>query len=161
MSTTEDAGGTQELAPDEIYCTKCGSVIKEAAEICPECGVRRKDPPGADSQSEEVTDRTAFSRRSLGMQVLFSVVTLGIYTIYWYHITHKQLANGTSADFSPAMRTVGLFIPFYNFVVLWRTSHDAEAVTDQSGAVLFLFNMVFPPAYWYIIQSGINAAADG
>jgi hypothetical protein len=114
------------------------------------------------SQGSErsITDRSAFTERSLAKQVLFSVVTLGLYTIYWYHITHKQLANGTSASFSPAMRTIGMFIPFYNLVVMWRTSHDAEAVTDQSGAVLFLFTLVFPPVFWYLVQSGINEIAQ-
>jgi TM2 domain-containing membrane protein YozV len=32
--------------PDEQYCSSCGEVIKQAAEICPECGVRLRDPPG-------------------------------------------------------------------------------------------------------------------
>jgi len=27
-------------APDEIFCTSCGEVIKKEAEICPKCGVR-------------------------------------------------------------------------------------------------------------------------
>ena len=106
-----------------------------------------------------VTDPSAFKQRSLVMQVVFSVITLGFYTIYWYHITHKQLANGTNASFSPAMRTIGMFIPFYNLVVMWRTSHDAEAVTDQSGPVLFLFMLVFPPVFWYLVQSGFNEVA--
>lgn len=30
-----------ELASDEVYCTSCGEVIKESAEICPDCGVRQ------------------------------------------------------------------------------------------------------------------------
>ncbi len=29
------------VAPDEVFCTSCGVVIKEHAEICPECGVRQ------------------------------------------------------------------------------------------------------------------------
>lgn len=31
----------QEPAVDEIYCNSCGEIIKEEAEICPECGVRQ------------------------------------------------------------------------------------------------------------------------
>lgn len=27
--------------PDEKYCSSCGEIIKEEAEICPECGVRQ------------------------------------------------------------------------------------------------------------------------
>jgi TM2 domain-containing membrane protein YozV len=30
-----------EKGADEIYCSSCGEVIKEQAEICPECGVRQ------------------------------------------------------------------------------------------------------------------------
>jgi len=110
--------------------------------------------------STRVTNPAAFQKRSLGKQVLFTIITLGIYPLYWMHITHKQLANGTNADFSPAMRTIGMFIPIWNFVVMWRTSHDAEAVTDQSGAILFLFFLVFAPVSWYLIQTGINGVAQ-
>jgi hypothetical protein len=30
-----------DIGADEAYCTSCGEVIKEEAEICPECGVRQ------------------------------------------------------------------------------------------------------------------------
>ena len=33
------------LGPDEQFCSFCGEIIKKEAEICPECGVRLKDPP--------------------------------------------------------------------------------------------------------------------
>lgn len=108
-----------------------------------------------------VTDAAAFTHRSLGKQVLFAIVTLGIYTIYWWHVTHTQLNEGTDAEFNPLLRTIGLFIPIYNFVVVWQTSHDAEAVSEQSGVIHFILFLVFPPAAWYLIQSGINAVATG
>lgn len=160
MATTDEESEKEELEADEVYCTSCGEVIKEEAEICPNCGVRQKEPSESSSSSEGIVDPSAFRHRSLGMQVIFSILTLGLYTIYWYHITHKQLANGTSADFSPGMRTIGLFIPIYNLVVMWRTGHDAEAITDQSGPILFLFQLVFPPAFWYLVQSGFNKIAQ-
>ena len=37
---------------DEKFCSSCGNVIKEKAEICPKCGVRQK------SQSEGNRSRT-------------------------------------------------------------------------------------------------------
>ena len=113
------------------------------------------------SGATTVTDSTAFTSRSLGKQVLYSILTLTLYWIYWVHVTHKQLAAGTDADFDPTWRTIGMFIPIYNFLVLWRTSHDSEAMTDQSGPILFLFAIVFVPVFWYLIQSGINEIADG
>jgi TM2 domain-containing membrane protein YozV len=31
---------------DEVYCSSCGEIIKEKAEICPECGVRHRGRTG-------------------------------------------------------------------------------------------------------------------
>jgi hypothetical protein len=111
--------------------------------------------------SPAVTDASAFKQSSLVKEIVLSIVTLGIYTIYWWYKTNKQLANGTDADISAAWRTVGLFIPLYGFVVVWRTCHDAEAVVDQDGVILFLLFMVFAPAGWFLVQSGINDVAGG
>jgi len=53
-TTARDETGadpTPEPGPDEAFCVECGSVIKQRAEICPECGVRQtleSHPPGAD-----------------------------------------------------------------------------------------------------------------
>jgi TM2 domain-containing membrane protein YozV len=35
----------QEKAADEVFCTSCGAVIKQMAEICPRCGVRQRSAP--------------------------------------------------------------------------------------------------------------------
>lgn len=36
----------EEAGPDEQYCSSCGEVIKQEAEICPHCGVRQKSSSG-------------------------------------------------------------------------------------------------------------------
>lgn len=46
--------GTGGPGPDEQYCPSCGEVIKKAAEICPECGVRQK-PAVSSSSKDRVT----------------------------------------------------------------------------------------------------------
>lgn len=44
MGSESAPGGasSREPGPDEVYCRDCGSIIKERAEICPECGVRQR-----------------------------------------------------------------------------------------------------------------------
>lgn len=44
MESESVSGGasSREPGPDEVYCRDCGSIIKERAEICPECGVRQR-----------------------------------------------------------------------------------------------------------------------
>jgi predicted RNA-binding Zn-ribbon protein involved in translation (DUF1610 family) len=39
---------------DEKYCSSCGEVIKEKAEICPECGVRQSESPEETKESYDV-----------------------------------------------------------------------------------------------------------
>jgi hypothetical protein len=43
--TESSESETPSLGPDEVFCTECGSVIKERAEVCPECGVRQTPAP--------------------------------------------------------------------------------------------------------------------
>jgi hypothetical protein len=50
-TTTEDQATP---GPSEVFCVECGSVIKQQAEICPECGVRQnlRDEGGGGSQGQ-------------------------------------------------------------------------------------------------------------
>ncbi|ELZ91926.1 TM2 domain-containing protein [Haloferax mucosum ATCC BAA-1512] len=45
MSTPADEQPSQERGPNEVFCRDCGAVIDERAEICPQCGVRQRNPP--------------------------------------------------------------------------------------------------------------------
>lgn len=49
---SSDGRGPGERGPDEAFCRDCGAVIDADAEICPECGVRQRDPP------QSAVDRT-------------------------------------------------------------------------------------------------------
>jgi RNA polymerase subunit RPABC4/transcription elongation factor Spt4 len=40
-------------AADEAFCASCGSIIKQAAEICPHCGVRQQKSGGGSEFSQE------------------------------------------------------------------------------------------------------------
>jgi hypothetical protein len=102
--------------------------------------------------STQVEDPSAFSEGSLGMQIVLTVITLGFYPIYWMYKTASQLDSGTDASLTPIL----VIVPIYN---LWMISDGGEAVTDQSSVVLFLLFMVFGPAAWYLIQTGINDVA--
>lgn len=111
-----------------------------------------------------VTDPSAFQNRSLAMQVLFAIVTLGFYTAYWFYATNKQLADGTDAEFDPVVRTL-LMIVLSPILVglywLWQTANDLGDVTDQSGPLLFVLLLipVANVAGWYMAQTGVNEIA--
>lgn len=95
----------------------------------------------------------------MGKSILFMIVTLGLYGIYWTHQYHVELKEELGADYNPVMRTVGLIIPFYNFLVMWKTSQDTEEALDKSAGLMFVLWLVLIPAWWFILQSEINERA--
>ena len=113
------------------------------------------------AMSTEVTNASGFKKGSLGKQVGLTVITFGLYMIYWWYDTHQQFAAATNTDLDPTIQTVLFLVPLANLYAIWQFSNEAEAVTDQSGTVLFVLFLVFAPAAWFLIQSGINEVAQG
>jgi len=107
------------------------------------------------SATPQVTDSSAFENGSLGLQIVLFVVTGTLYGLYWLYKTAKQLDEGTDQNLSPILAV----IPIVNIIGVWQISNAAEAVTDQSGVVLFVLFVVFGPISWFLIQSGINETA--
>lgn len=111
------------------------------------------------SSSIEVTDSSAFKHGSLGKQVLFAIVTFGLYGVYWWYKTQEQFSDATSADLDPGVQTILYVIPIANLYAIWTFSNQADGVLDQDGPLLFVLFLVFPPAFWFLVQSGINEIA--
>jgi hypothetical protein len=107
------------------------------------------------SATPQVTNPSAFSKQSLGIQVVLTIVTLGLYPLYWTYKTAKQLDAGTNQSLMPILG----IIPVLNLVAFWQVSSAAEAVTNQSKVIIFILFLVFGPISWYWVQSGINAHA--
>ena len=55
--SVEEPTDPRERSSDEVFCRDCGAVISRKAEICPECGVRQRDPPssGLNGAVEQLT----------------------------------------------------------------------------------------------------------
>lgn len=48
-------GGTASPRADEQFCSSCGEIIKEEAEVCPECGVRQSTPSTSSDKDRTTT----------------------------------------------------------------------------------------------------------
>ncbi|WP_175417004.1 DUF4234 domain-containing protein [Natrinema pallidum] len=108
------------------------------------------------SEISKITDKSAFTTGSLVKQVVLTIITLGLYPIYWTYKTAKALDQGTNQDLSPILA----IIPFVNIIVFWQISNAAESVTDQGAMPIFLLFIFFPIISWYWVQTGINAVAQ-
>jgi hypothetical protein len=105
---------------------------------------------------------TVVKYREMLVQVLLMIITLGLYSIYWFYQTANELkAIAGDAEAVPALWTVLLLVPFgaiysfYKYGELYERA--AEAKVDRW--VLFLLWMVFCPAVWFIVQIELNKRA--
>lgn len=108
------------------------------------------------SQTVQITDESAFKKGSLGLQVVFTIFTFGLYPIYWTYKTAKMLDRGTNQDLTPILA----IIPFVNIISYWQISEAAEPVTEKDAMPVFLLFLFFGIISWYWVQSGINSVAS-
>ncbi len=103
-------------------------------------------------------------KRNMLMQVVLAIITLGIYVIYWYYSTLKELhiANGTNEG--SGMWTFFLFIPILNYFATWHYSSEAAAFTNGKYPAILLFLLWLfglGIVVWILVQMELNNAAAG
>ncbi len=105
-------------------------------------------------------------KRSPFAVIFFTLITFGIYWLYWYYSINKEIHEHTSEkmNFSPAMALLAQFIPIANFVSHYNTAKRIKTMKNICGdpdtieplaAILFSIFLPFG-IYTYIIQSGMN-----
>ena len=150
-----------------IYCYNCGAVMEAAARFCQECGAANPRLISGEATAGFTvrpvrTDH--IKRRNMWVQVLLTIVTLGIYTIYWFHVTLGELyrANDTE-DRRRWLWTVLYIIPIVQLFAYWHQGHQYESFVNgrYPGIAIFILWIVFGPAVWFLLQRDLNAAAAG
>jgi hypothetical protein len=111
-------------------------------------------------------------RNPLGV-IGLSIITLGIYTIFWYYFINKELAEigrthnseecGTSPGTSVLAITLGVFIIVPPFVSIYNTCKRLAAAERLTGTpqgmepgLLFILWIFLSPVAEYILQSNMN-----
>lgn len=94
--------------------------------------------------------------------IILSMVTCGIYALYWYFATAKEMAEMGKLETSPGL-ILGLFFcgPAALFSI-WKHSEGISAVSngEQSQGLLFVIALVFAPAYQFMAQTELNKHAQ-
>lgn len=110
-------------------------------------------------------------RNPLGV-IGLTLITFGIYGIFWYYYTQKELAEmgraqnteelGTNPGTSVLAVTLGAFIlvpPFVSIYNACKRLNAAERLTGQQGmeaGLLFLLWLFISPIGFYMYQSELN-----
>ena len=100
-------------------------------------------------------------RRNMWMQVVLTIITLGIYGIYWFYVTSKEMIEYKNLGESPALWTVMWLLPLVQFYAYYKQGEAVEALTDETinRWIIFVLWLVFGPAVWFITQTELNKRA--
>jgi hypothetical protein len=119
---------------------------------------------------------TSAKKRSPVAVAILSIVTFGIYSLFWWYFVNREMADlgrakGTNElGDSPVKSLLAIFpgalviVPaIWTIVTTFRRVQAAQRLTGQTpingwlGLVLFV---VITPAYYAYMQSGLNAVWD-
>ena len=127
MSETTD-DDKRAPGPGEVYCRDCGEVISAQAELCPECGVRQRDPPSSslDSILEELTEGG-----NPFIAAVLSVVFPGLGQLYNREL-EKGIAVMAASFLSLLSVLAGIGLVLYPAVWLYAL-YDAYVVADRQA----------------------------
>ena len=107
--------------------------------------------------------------------ILFSVLTLGMYTIYWYYRTWKYLKDTTKQKMSAGWRTFGMTVPVVNLFVGFHFFQKIDRLAKLKMNPAFLaalFGLAPFIAYWIplsgllvfvplgIVQNALNSSGS-
>ena len=71
--------------------------------------------------------------------IIFSLITLGIYALYWFVVTKREM-NSIGATIPTAWLII---IPLVNIYWLWKYCEGVEAVTKGKLGAVLAFILIF------------------
>jgi hypothetical protein len=103
----------------------------------------------------------AVKKRNPLFVIAATIITFGIYGLYWFYSTARELGEVNKSEVNPIVWTIALFIPFVGLYFLWKYAGEAEKLMSKkhSQLLLFLAGFVFFPVLQYLVQQELNKAA--
>lgn len=103
----------------------------------------------------------AVKKRNPLFVVALSLITFGIYALYWFYVTREELNGLVGGKTSALLWTIGLFVPVVNLYVLWKYCEDTEVACKKARdkVILFIAWIVFFPIAQWLTQEELNKLA--
>lgn len=146
------------------FCTNCGKELKEEAVFCEYCGSKVND-------SINSTNRPMISKRDVAMAIILSIITCGLYGIYWFivmtdesnNVSDEKTSSGGLA-FLYTLITCGIYRLYWNYKMgqkLYLAGKKYNLpISDNSVLYLILAIFGFDIVNYCLIQSDLNRFAD-
>lgn len=147
----------------KAFCPRCGSETGEDALFCMNCG-----EPLKKKNDEGNPNLAGIRRRSIAVAIILSIITCGIYSIYWFVTLTNNMnkasgrTNDTSggAAFGLSIVTLGIYGYFWAYKL--GEKRDIVAKEEASSAILYIILSFFSLGIvvYALAQDAINKAID-
>lgn len=157
-----------ELVPNARFCTTCGKSIEQVDEPKIEQKIERKVEQNTE-RKPVVRKEPMVSKRGIPLAIILSIVTCGIYTVYWQikltdemnTLLNKPNATSGLMAFIYSVITCGIYFIYW----LYKMGDNVDELKGKSGdtGILYLILGILclgliPMA---LAQDAINDKADG
>ena len=153
-----------EAGKGNSFCPNCGNAVAPEAVICVNCGVSLKN------QKEEAanTNVSGLQKRSIVTAIILSIVTCGIYSIYWFIVLTNDMnkASGRTSDTSGGMAFVLTLVTcgIYEYYWAYKIGEKRDIVVGEkssSGIIYLVLSLFgFGIVAYCLAQDAINKAID-
>ena len=109
-----------------MYCTNCGRKIKDGERYCPYCGTKTFNEYEFNQHRVDY----AISRRSIPMCIILSIVTFGIYGLYWLYCLASDVNTLTGEENSSGFKVLILSIITLGLYELYWLYKVGERLSD-------------------------------
>ena len=164
-----------------MYCQSCGSQLPEGANNCPNCGapVNGGNTPVQNNQNNQNTTnnstnmgpRPVISKRDLVLTIILSIVTCGLYAIYWFIVmtddsnllADKEKTASGGLSFVYVLLTCGIYTLFWYYKMGKKLEEAGQrygvAISDNSILYLVLGVVGLGIVSYALIQNDLNKFA--
>ncbi|MGH9023004.1 MAG: DUF4234 domain-containing protein [Acidimicrobiia bacterium] len=99
-------------------------------------------------------------QRNIGKQILLSVVTLGLYGVYWTYQSHEDISQHTRAGVTGLVGVlIGVFAGFVTWFLLpieIKRMYELEGQTSPVGPSTAFWILLFGIPWYVKCQSALN-----
>lgn len=145
------------------FCPNCGNAVVEAAVICVKCGVSLKTNA---QESANKCNMEGIKERSLVTAIILSLVTCGIYAIFWFVSLTNEMnrASGKLNDTNGG--TAFLFnlvtCGIYGWFWAYKMGEKRDIIANEKGSsnILYLVLSIlgFGIVVYALLQDTLNKA---